>query len=44
MDGEINTMFAPVQNMQGDTVTVFAQAVYEDGCVSDEINVKIILE
>ena len=44
MDGEINTMFAPVQNMQGDTVTVFAQAVYEDGCVSDEINIKIILE
>ena len=34
-DGEINSMFAPVKSMIGDTVTVWGQATFADGYISD---------
>ena len=43
-DGEINTMFAPVQNMLGDTITIWGQATFADGYASDELNIQIILD
>ena len=42
-DGEINTMFAPVRNMKGDTVTVIGQANFADGYISEK-TIKIVLE
>lgn len=44
MSGEINTMFAPVQSMRGDTVTVSAYAIFADGHVSNLKSLKFILE
>jgi len=44
MDGEINTMFAPVQSMRGDTITISAQASFADGHVSEVKTLKFILE
>ena len=44
MDGEINTMFAPVQSMKGDTVTVSAKAYFADGHVSEEKQLQFIIK
>ena len=44
MDGEINTMFAPVQNMRGDTISVSAQASFADGHVSEVKTLKFVIE
>jgi len=44
MSGEINTMFAPVQSMRGDTVTISAYAIFADGHVSNLNSLKFILE
>lgn len=43
-DGEINTIFAPVQSMQGDTIIVTGTAYFADGYISDEIQIQIILD
>ena len=43
-DGEINIIFAPVQSMQGETVTISAIAEYSDGCFSERKTIEIILE
>ena len=43
-DGEINIMFAPVQNMKGDTITVTGQAHFADSYISDINTIKIIVE
>jgi len=42
-EGEINIMFAPVENMKGDTVIIKAQAEFADGYLSQEIYERIIL-
>jgi len=42
-DGEINIMFAPVNNMGGDTVSIKATAIFADGYESSK-ELKIILE
>ena len=42
-EGEINIMFAPVENMKGDTVLIKAQAEFADGYLSQEIYERIIL-
>ena len=42
-EGEINIMFAPVENMKGDTVLVKAQAEFADGYLSQIIYESIIL-
>jgi hypothetical protein len=44
MDGEINTMFAPVQNMSGDTITISAQASFADGYKSNVKTLKFVIE
>jgi len=44
MDGEINTMFAPVQNMRGDTISVSAQALFADGYKSNIKTLKFVIE
>jgi hypothetical protein len=44
MDGEINIMFAPVQSMQGDTITVTGTAHFADGIISKEKRINIIVE
>ena len=44
MDGEINIMFAPVQSMRGDTITVTGVAHFADGIVSEERRIEIIIE
>ena len=44
MDGEINTMFAPVQTMEGDTITITGQASFADGVVSNEKMIEIVIE
>ncbi len=44
MDGEINTMFAPVQSMEGDTIQVTGTAFFADGVVSDEKMIEIVIE
>ena len=44
MDGEVNTMFAPVQSMRGDTVTVSAQASFADGHKSNVKTLKFVIE
>jgi len=43
-DGEINIMFAPVQNMRGDTITVVGEAHYADGYISELKRIEIIIE
>jgi len=43
-DGEINTMFGPVRNMRGDTITITAEAEFGDGYRSEKKKIKIILE
>ena len=42
-EGEINIMFAPVENMKGDTVLIKAQAEFADGYLSQIIYENIIL-
>ena len=42
-DGEINIMFAPVNNMKGDTVDIKATAVFADGYRTSK-ELSIILE
>ena len=42
-DGEINIMFAPVNNMAGDTVTISAIAEFADGYRSSK-ELNIILQ
>ncbi|MEE2954444.1 MAG: hypothetical protein VX347_04640 [Bacteroidota bacterium] len=44
MNGEINTMFAPVRNMLHDTITVSAQAIYADGYSSGILQIEIIID
>tara|TARA_Y100001972_G_C7613057_1_gene307350 strand:- start:624 stop:1115 length:492 start_codon:yes stop_codon:yes gene_type:complete len=44
MDGEINTMFAPVQNMKGDTIQVTGTAYFADGIISEEKMIEIVIE
>ncbi len=44
MTGEINTMFAPVQNMKGDTVTVSAIAYFADGYISEKKQLQFIIK
>ena len=43
MDGEINIMFAPVQVMEGDTITVTGVAHFADGIVSNTKRIDIII-
>ena len=44
MDGEINTMFAPVQSMEGDTITIIGQAYFADGIVSEQEIIQIVID
>lgn len=44
MDGEINTIFAPVQNMKGDTIMISAIAYFADGHVSETKQLKFVIE
>ena len=44
MDGEINTMFAPVQTMDGDTITITGQASFADGFVSDLKVIQVVID
>jgi len=44
MDGEINTMFAPVQTMEGDTITITGQASFADGVVSDLKIIQVVID
>ena len=43
-DGEINIMFAPVQSMEGDTITIAGVAHFADGYVSETKTIEVILE
>ena len=43
-DGEINIMFAPVQTMKGDTITVTGVAHFADSYVSETKTIEVILE
>ena len=43
-DGEINIMFAPVQSMEGDTITVTGIAYFADGYVSEPKTIEVIIE
>jgi len=43
-DGEINIMFAPVQNMAGDTILVTAEAHFADNYISNIEIIQIIVE
>ena len=43
-DGEINIMFAPVQSMRGDTITVIGQAHFADNYISNLEIIQIIVE
>ena len=43
-DGEINIMFAPVQSMEGDTITITGVAHFADGYVSETKTIEVILE
>jgi hypothetical protein len=43
-DGEINIMFAPVQNMVGDTITVTGEAHYADSYISSLNIIQIVIE
>ena len=44
MDGEINIMFAPVQVMEGDTITVTGVAHFADGIISNTKRIDIIID
>jgi len=44
MDGEINIMFAPVQSMEGDTITITGVAHFADGIISEQRRIDIILD
>ena len=44
MSGEINIMFAPVQSMDGDTITVTGTAHFADGYISEPKKIEVILE
>ena len=44
MDGEINIMFAPVQSMEGDTITITGIAHFADGIISEQRSIEIIIE
>ena len=44
MDGEINIMFAPVQTMKGDTITVTGVAHFADGIISDMKRIDIVID
>jgi len=44
MEWEINTMFAPVQSMKGDTVTVTAKAYFADGHISEKKQLQFIIK
>ncbi len=44
MSGEINIMFAPVQTMEGDTITIVGQATFADGYVSEPKKIEVIIE
>jgi len=44
MDGEINIMFAPVQTMEGDTITISGQATFADGYISQPKKIEVIIE
>ena len=44
MPGEVNIMFAPVQTMRGDTITVTGQATFADGHISEPKKIEIIIE
>ncbi len=44
MEGEINTMFAPVQSMEGDTIQVSGTAYFADGVISEEEMIEIVIE
>jgi len=44
MDGEINTMFAPVLAMKGDTITISAIASFTDGYKSNIKTLNIVIE
>ena len=37
-------MFAPVQTMEGDTITISGQATFADGYISEPKKIKVILE
>ena len=43
-DGEINIMFAPVQSMEGDTITVTGVAHFADGYISEPKKIEVIVE
>jgi len=44
MDGEINTMFAPVQTMEGDTIIITGQASFADRFVSDLKVIQVVID
>ena len=44
MDGEINIMFAPVQSMEGDTITVTGVAHFADGIISNMKKIDIVID
>jgi len=44
MEGEINIMFAPVQSMEGDTITITGIAHFADGIISEQRSIEIIIE
>ena len=44
MEGEINTMFAPVQNMLGDTIQIISEAQFADGFISNPIIFNIVID
>lgn len=43
-DGEINIMFAPVQSMKGDTITITGEAHFADNYISNIEILQVILE
>ena len=42
--GEINIMFAPVQSMEGDTITITGIAHFADGYISEPKKIEVIIE
>jgi len=44
MDGEINIMFAPVEVMEGDTITITGVAHFADGIISNTKRIDIIID
>jgi len=37
-------MFAPVQSMEGDTITIIGQAYFADGIVSEQEIIQIVID